>query len=118
MFENHVSKKLIDLPAGGIASDSRQLHNRYQIPRRSKPRVHVVLLCYCLNRREQDSSLAFRYACINANVCKECVMLIDGEKAYACTSRLREGRMTLEPLPGKALLRDLATDLVPPREKF
>lgn len=69
-------------------------------------------------RREQDSSLAFRYACINANVCKECVMLIDGEKAYACTSRLREGRMTLEPLPGKALLRDLATDLVPPREKF
>jgi succinate dehydrogenase/fumarate reductase-like Fe-S protein len=69
-------------------------------------------------RREQDSSLAFRYACISANVCKECVMLIDGEKAYACTSRLREGRMTLEPLVGKTLLRDLATDLVPPREKL
>lgn len=69
-------------------------------------------------RREQDSSLAFRYACISANVCKECVMLVDGEKAYACTSRLREGRMTLEPLSGKPLLRDLATDTVPPREKL
>lgn len=69
-------------------------------------------------RREQDSSLAFRYACISANVCKECVILVDGEKEYACTTRLRPGRMVLEPLPGKPLLRDLVTDTVPPREKL
>jgi len=69
-------------------------------------------------RREQDSSLAFRYACISANVCKECVILVDGEKQYACTTRLKPGRMVLEPLPGKPLLRDLVTDTVPPKEKL
>jgi succinate dehydrogenase/fumarate reductase-like Fe-S protein len=30
----------------------------------------------------QDSSLAFRFSCINANACKECMMLIDGEVEY------------------------------------
>ncbi len=69
-------------------------------------------------RREQDASLAFRYACISANVCKECVILVDGEKEYACTTRLRPGTMLLEPLPGKGLLRDLVTDTVPPKEKL
>jgi succinate dehydrogenase/fumarate reductase-like Fe-S protein len=29
-------------------------------------------------RREVDPSLAIRFSCINANVCKECTMLIDG----------------------------------------
>jgi len=67
-------------------------------------------------RREQDASLAVRYACINANACKECVMRIDGRTGYACTTRLVEGVMTLEPLANKPLIRDLVTDTVPPAE--
>jgi succinate dehydrogenase/fumarate reductase-like Fe-S protein len=69
-------------------------------------------------RRDQDPSLAFRYACINANACKECMMLIDGTVDYACTVRLKEGVTTLAPLPKKALVRDLVTEIAPPDERL
>ena len=69
-------------------------------------------------RIETDPTLAFRYSCINANACKECLMLIDGEVGYACTARLEPREMKLEPLPNKRLLRDLATDIAPPDERL
>ena len=69
-------------------------------------------------RIDSDRSLAFRYSCINANACKECVMLIDGKPAYACTARLEAREMRLEPLPNKMLLRDLSTEIAPPDERL
>ena len=69
-------------------------------------------------RIEADPSLAFRFACINANACKECMMLIDGKVDYACTVRLKEGVMALAPLPKKALIRDLVTEIAPPDERL
>ena len=70
-------------------------------------------------RNQQDASLAIRYSCINANVCKECTIAIDGIVDYACTTRLRDDEvMTLEPLPGKPVLRDLVTETRPPRERL
>ena len=69
-------------------------------------------------RRSVDPSLAFRFACINANACKECMMLIDGKVDYACTVRLKEGVTTLAPLPKKALIRDLVTEIAPPDERL
>jgi len=70
-------------------------------------------------RLRQDPSLAIRYSCINANVCKECTISIDGVVDYACTTRLRTGpAMTLEPLPGKPVLRDLVSETRPPRERL
>jgi succinate dehydrogenase/fumarate reductase-like Fe-S protein len=70
-------------------------------------------------RAEVDPTLAFRYACLNANACKECMMLLDGRVVYACTARLMEGHeMRLDPLPNKPLLRDLATDIAPPDERL
>ncbi len=69
-------------------------------------------------RRDHDPSLAFRFSCINANACKECMMLIDGEVDYACTARLKEGTTTLSPLPKKALIRDLVTEIAPPDERL
>ena len=69
-------------------------------------------------RENRDPSLAFRYSCTNANVCKECTMRIDGETTYACTARLRPGAMTLEPLRNKRVIRDLVTDTVPPAERL
>jgi len=68
-------------------------------------------------RVHRDPSLAIRFSCINANACKECMMQVDGETVYACTTRLREGEMTLEPLPNKALIRDLVTEIAPPDER-
>ena len=70
-------------------------------------------------RTHRDPSLAVRYSCINANVCKECAIAIDGSVNYACTTRLRGDRvLTLEPLPGKPVLRDLVSDTRPPRERL
>ena len=69
-------------------------------------------------REHADPSLAFRFACINANVCKECVMRIDGKNGYACTQRLKPGETRLEPLANKRRIRDLACDTVPPKERL
>jgi len=69
-------------------------------------------------RAERDPTLAFRCACLNANACKECMMLLDGRVVYACTARLEPRAMRLAPLPNKPLLRDLATDLAPPDERL
>jgi succinate dehydrogenase/fumarate reductase-like Fe-S protein len=69
-------------------------------------------------RCDADPSLAFRFSCINANACKECMMLIDGKVDYACTVRLKEGVTALAPLPKKALIRDLVTEIAPPDERL
>jgi len=69
-------------------------------------------------RAHTDSSLAIRYSCINANACKECMMRIDGRTQYACTARLGKDGATIEPLHNKRLIRDLVTDIVPPKERL
>jgi succinate dehydrogenase/fumarate reductase-like Fe-S protein len=69
-------------------------------------------------RVHKDSTLAFRYSCINANACKECMMEIDGETVYACTTRLEPRAMTIEPLGNKKLVRDLVTEIAPPQERL
>jgi succinate dehydrogenase/fumarate reductase-like Fe-S protein len=71
-----------------------------------------------LVRRDQDPSLGFRFSCINANACKECMMQINGKVDYACTARLNEGITTLAPLAKKALIRDLVTEIVSPGERL
>jgi succinate dehydrogenase/fumarate reductase-like Fe-S protein len=66
----------------------------------------------------QDPTLAFRYSCINANACKECMLLLDGKVVYACTARLEPRPMHLQPLPNKPLVRDLVTEIAPPDERI
>ena len=65
-----------------------------------------------------DESLSFRYSCINANACKECMMIIDGKVEYACLKKLQKPGPKVEPLPNKMLIKDLVTDIVPPKEKL
>ena len=69
-------------------------------------------------RIHRDSTLAFRYSCINANACKTCVALVDGEVEYTCMVKLKPAPMTVEPLPKRQLVRDLVTDIVPDDEKL
>ena len=69
-------------------------------------------------RMTQDPELAIRFSCFNANVCKECTMLIDGDVQYACIAKLREGIIQLDPLPNLPLLRDLVTDSLSPKERL
>ena len=69
-------------------------------------------------RANVDSSLAIRYSCTNANTCKECMLKVDGEIVYSCTKRLNIGAAKVGPLTNKKLLRDLVTDIAPPKEKL
>jgi succinate dehydrogenase/fumarate reductase-like Fe-S protein len=43
---------------------------------------------------------------------------LDGKTVYACTARLRAGAMRVEPLPNKALVRDLVTEIAPRDERL
>jgi succinate dehydrogenase/fumarate reductase-like Fe-S protein len=69
-------------------------------------------------RVHADPDLAFRFSCINANACKECMMQIDGKAGYACTVHLVAGPMRVAPLRNKALVRDLVTEIAPPDERL
>ena len=69
-------------------------------------------------RLTADPDLAFRFSCFNANVCKECTMLIDGKVEYACIAKLRNGLIQLDPLPDRPILRDLVTDTLSRKERF
>ena len=69
-------------------------------------------------RARRDPTLAMRYSCTNANTCKECMVRVDGRTVYACTARLQAREMRVEPLPNKALVRDLVTEIAPPDERL
>ncbi len=69
-------------------------------------------------RAHADPTLAVRYSCINANACKECSVMVDGEVTYACTARLTTKGAKVEPLIGKPVIRDLVTDILPTKERL
>lgn len=66
----------------------------------------------------RDSTLAIRYSCINANACKTCMALVNGEVEYTCIAKLTPGVVTVEPLPKRPLIRDLVTDILAEDEKL
>lgn len=91
-------------------------YDEFEVPFENGATVLDALLWI---RGHADPTLAVRYSCINANVCKECTIAIDGVVDYACTTRLIPDRvMMLEPLPGKVQLRDLVSETRPPRERL
>jgi len=65
-----------------------------------------------------DPSLAIRFSCFNANVCKECTMQIDGKVEYACIAKLQARVIQLDPLPNLAIVRDLVTETLSRKERF
>ena len=100
----------------GTAGEAVSRYQEFAVPFEPGTTVLDALISI---RSQQDPSLAIRYSCINANVCKECLIAIEGEVRYACTTRLRhDAVMTLDPLPGKPVLRDLVTETRPPRERL
>jgi succinate dehydrogenase/fumarate reductase-like Fe-S protein len=100
----------------GTADEPAPRYQEFAVPFEDGATVLDALIWI---RNRQDPSLAVRYSCITANVCKECTIAIDGIVAYACTTRLHDDQaMTLDPLPGKPVLRDLVTETRSPRERF
>jgi succinate dehydrogenase/fumarate reductase-like Fe-S protein len=98
---------------GGPGREER--YDTYQVPYEEGMSVLDALRWI---RSHLDSSLAIRYSCINANVCKTCVALVDGNVEYTCTARLREAPVTVKPLPKRSVIRDLVTDIAPREERL
>src|SRR5690606_18978214 len=70
-------------------------------------------------RQNLDDTLAVRYSCINANACKECMMVLDGKVVYACVVRMQPGvEHQVAPLPNKARVRDLISQIAPVKERL
>src|SRR5262245_30752158 len=98
---------------GTSDDDAKARYEEFEVPFENGATVLDALIWLRVHR---DPSLAIRYSCINGNVCKECTIAIDGRVGYACTARLSTERtMVLDPLPGKAHLRDLVSETRPPR---
>lgn len=66
-----------------------------------------------------DCTLGFRYSCRHG-VCGSCAMMINGKPKLACHTFLRdyETVVTVEPLRGFAVLRDLIVDIEPLFDKL
>ena len=96
---------------GTFRGDRR--YERFDVPFSEGQSVLDGLRWIRINR---DPSLAFRYSCISANACKECMMRIDDKVVYACLARLEPREMRVAPLSNKPLVRDLVTEIAPPAE--
>jgi succinate dehydrogenase/fumarate reductase-like Fe-S protein len=98
------------------AGDESPRYEEFSVPFEDGATVLDALMWI---RAQRDPSVAMRYSCISANVCKECTIAVDGKVVYACTTRLVADRtMVLDPLPGKRRLRDLVTETRSPRERL
>ena len=84
---------------------------RYEVPYR---REWMVLDALNHIKDEIDGTLSYRWAC-RMGVCGSCGMMVDGEPALTCATRLeRPGRgrvLRVEPLRGFPVIRDLVIDL-------
>ena len=103
----------ISIQRGALGEESHL--ETYDVPYREGMSVLDAVVWI---RTHVDSSVAFRYSCVNANACKECMVAVNGKTEYACTARLSTDRMTIGPLTNKTLIRDLVTDIVPPKENL
>jgi succinate dehydrogenase/fumarate reductase-like Fe-S protein len=101
----------IHLQRGGAGEKSEII--TYSVPYQEGMSVLDALIWI---RAHEDPSLAIRYSCLNANACKECMIEVDGKVDYACVVRLTDRPQTIRPLANKRLIRDLVTDIVPPKE--
>jgi len=66
-------------------------------------------------KENMDTSLTFRRSCRSA-ICGSCAITANGRNLLACNNQaddVSKKRITLEPLPGFPILRDLVVDLEP-----
>jgi len=72
----------------------------------------MMLLGALLLLKEQDESLSFRRSC-GEGVCGSDAMTINGRNGLACITSLSSlgNKVTLRPLPGRPVIRDLIVDM-------
>jgi succinate dehydrogenase/fumarate reductase-like Fe-S protein len=113
MGERALRKAALRIQRGSPNGQSR--YENFEVPYEEGMSVLDALRWIRVNL---DSTLAIRYSCINANACKTCMAVVNGEIEYTCIAKLTPGIITVEPLPKRPLIRDLVTDTVPAEEKL
>jgi len=113
MADESIKKSILRVRRGAPGETAR--HDDFAVPYEEGMSVLDALRWI---RTNLDSTLAIRYSCINANACKTCMALVNGEVTYTCIAKLTPVVITVEPLPKRPLIRDLVTDIVPNDEKF
>jgi succinate dehydrogenase/fumarate reductase-like Fe-S protein len=113
MAERALSRAVLRIRRGSPNGESR--YQDFEVPYEHGMSVLDALRWIRVNL---DSTLAIRYSCINANACKTCMAVVNGEVEYTCIAKLTPGIITVEPLPKRPLIRDLVTDTVPAEEKL
>lgn len=72
-------------------------------------------------QREQDPTLAYRFAC-RVGMCGSCAMMVNGRPRWTCRTRVAavaaSDGLTLEPLRNLPVVKDLAVDMEPFFEKW
>lgn len=80
------------------------------------PAVTTILDVLIRLQKEQDPTLAFRYAC-RVNMCGSCGMVINGREGLACKTNVADlpakRPITLRPLNHFPVIKDLVTDMGP-----
>jgi fumarate reductase iron-sulfur subunit len=84
----------------------------FSVPRRANQTVLDVVTEI---QREQDPTLAYRFAC-RVGMCGSCAMVVNGRPRWSCRTRISEvvradGRLRLEPLRNFAVVKDLAVEM-------
>jgi len=83
-------------------------YRTYEVPTDERMMVLQVLKQIF---EKQDSTLAFRYFCCSWKFCNSCMMMINSQANHACMTVVKPGdKITLEPLAGYPIIRDLVVD--------
>lgn len=90
----------------------------FAVPRRPNQTILDVVTEI---QREQDPSLAYRFAC-RVGMCGSCAMMVNGRPRWTCRTRVagvaENDTLTLEPLRNLPVIKDLAVDMEPFFEKW
>ena len=113
MPDSLIRKAVLHVRRGGAGEEAR--YDDFEVPFEEGMSILDALRWI---RIHVDGTLAIRYSCINANACKTCMALVNGEVEYTCIAKLTPGVISVEPLPKRPLIRDLVTDTVPADEKL
>ena len=86
-----------------------------------KPEITTILDVLIRIQKEQDPSIAFRFAC-RVNMCGSCGMVINGREGLACKTNVSDlppkQDITLRPLNHFPVIKDLVVDMGPFFSKY
>ena len=87
------------------AKDAKPAFKTYEVPWKQYMTVSEVLR-YIF---EEHESIAFDYSC-RSKMCGRCAVMVNAEPKYACFTAVQPGAVTIEPLKGFPVIRDLVVD--------